>query len=198
MNKNNYLKSYPGKGIAVGNNCLDKTPFVPRSCSLMEWRATCFGDRCLLTGVLEREQLRAVGVGAGADPLSAGLWGDSQGLLEVRHSLTTLQPVGPNLRDKANPLVLMFPYKVWLRTAVLRYLVSCPRSLSKMVAEPALEFFPWWWHVVFWTSDAITSPGFGVWYLVCLPMHKPSQEWLTLCVLPVTLKLLTPSGLDRY
>ena len=66
MNKhNNNLKSYPGKGI-VGNNCLEKTPFVPRSCSLMEWWATCFGDRCLWTGVLEHKQLWGVGDRAGA------------------------------------------------------------------------------------------------------------------------------------
>lgn len=197
MNKNNYLKSYPGKEIAVGNNCLDKTPFVPRSCSLMEWRAFV-----LVTDAFWLEfwgVSSCVQRGWGIDltcsqQASEGIPKSPGGQALSDHlSISGAQPL-----DNANPLVLMLPYKVWLRIAVLRYLVRCPRSLSKMVVEQALEFFLWWWHVVFWTSDAITSPSFGVCYLVCLPVHKPCQEWLTLCVLPVTLKLLSPSSLDRY
>lgn len=106
MNKhNNNFKSYPGKGIAVGNNCLDKTPFVPRSWSLLEWWATRFGDRCLLTGVLKHEQLRRVG-GWSWPTFSWPLRGSSRspggGALSAHPAIMGT----PDLWDKVNPLVL--------------------------------------------------------------------------------------------
>ena len=107
--KNN--KSHPGKGIAVRNNYLAKTPFVSGSCCLLEWWATCFGDRRLLAGVLEHEQLHGGRGGGWSWPTLRGpLRGFSRSPGGGELSAHPVTMGTPDFWGKATPSALMLPY----------------------------------------------------------------------------------------
>ena len=127
----------------------------------------------------------------------------SKGILKVSWRWGTLRPP----RNHGDPRLLGQGYT--LRPDVTLYTltqncgpeitVTCPESLRKMVAEPELESTsPCSFCGGMWASEPMTMSTHLALVSVYLPLYKTCQELLTLCVLPLTQRLLSPPGLDGY
>lgn len=166
-------RSHPGKGIAIGNNCLNKTPFVPSSCSLLEWQATCFGDRCLLTGVWSMRSCvgfsRMLLAHSQLPHALGGILKCLRGRVFSVYS-TAMRP--PGLWGRTNYWSWCCPVGFKLITKVQTGTVTFPTSLSKTVSgteseSTAIHSF----HGGLWASKpAVMAP-----HLISLTIYKPCQ-----------------------